>query len=119
MAKQEWNLQGDGFALLEYLDKSVIQGSMSASLEDGCVYETNGVRCFLRVYERYSVIGSNRVSLSVMLLEHAGSLHLTAITSGGSQAVLFKLNTLGEESFLDALGDAVRRWQGESNATSQ
>lgn len=112
MAKQEWDLSGDGLALADYLDKSVLQGSMSASLEDHCAYEINGVRCFFRVYERYSVIGSNRVSLSLLLLEQAGRVHLTAITSGGSQAMLFKINTLGEESFLDQLGDAVRRWRG-------
>lgn len=30
-------------------------------------------------------------------------VHLSAITAGGSQAVFFKLNTFGEEAFLDKL----------------
>ena len=32
-----------------------------------------------------------------------GPVQLSAITAGGSQAVLFKINTWGEESFLDTL----------------
>ena len=34
-------------------------------------------------------------------------LHLTAITAGGSQALFFKLNTFGEEAFLDTLARVV------------
>jgi hypothetical protein len=29
------------------------------------------------------------------------------VTSGGSQAMFFKVNTLGEESFLDTLSQAL------------
>ena len=32
-----------------------------------------------------------------------GPIHLSAITSGGSQALFFKVNTFGEEAFLDKL----------------
>lgn len=32
-----------------------------------------------------------------------GPVQLSAITAGGSQAVFFKINTWGEESFLDTL----------------
>ena len=37
-------------------------------------------------------------------------LFLSAITSGGSQAVFFKLNTLGEESFLEKLVPIVENY---------
>lgn len=63
----------------------------------------NGVRCAVRVYERYSMFGGNRLSMNVTLFGKDGDLFLTAITSGGSQAVLFKLNTLGEDAFLNRL----------------
>jgi hypothetical protein len=54
------------------------------------------------VFERYSMAGGNRLSLSVTLFQDAtGSIDCSAITSGGSQAAFFKLNTWGEESFLD------------------
>jgi hypothetical protein len=53
------------------------------------------------------MIGSNRVSLNLTLLGDGQRLLLSAITSGGSQAVFFKINTFGEEAFLDCIRDAV------------
>ncbi len=44
------------------------------------------------------------MSLNVTLFQNGEEpVHLSAITAGGSQAVFFKLNTLGEEAFLDKL----------------
>ena len=34
-------------------------------------------------------------------------VHLSAITSGGSQAAFFKINTFGEEAFLDKLKEII------------
>ena len=62
----------------------------------------------MRVYERYSAIGGNRVSLNITLFGGDGEYRLSAITSGGSQAMLFKINTFGEEAFLEKLEEAVR-----------
>ena len=67
-------------------------------------------RCAVRVYERYSAIGNGRVTMSLTLLEADGQIRLSAITSGGSQAVFFKVNTLGAESFLDIIRDTVERF---------
>ena len=36
-----------------------------------------------------------------------GKVYLSAITSGGSQAVFFKINTFGEEAFLDKLREIL------------
>lgn len=61
-------------------------------------------RTSVRVFERYSTTGGNRVSLSVTLFQvDDGSIRISAITSGGSQAMFFKMNTFGEEAFLDKL----------------
>ena len=76
---------------------------MSASYEDGSDCTLGTTRCAVRVYERYSWSGGNRVSLQLTLVGEGGRLFLSAITSGGSQAVLFKLNTWGEEAFLDCV----------------
>ena len=66
--------------------------------------QSGSTRCSVRVFERYSALGSNRVSLNVTLFQGAdGTIHLSAITSGGSQAVFFKINTFGEEAFLNKL----------------
>jgi hypothetical protein len=60
------------------------------------------------VFERYSYAGGNRVSLTVTLFQNGDEpIRLSAITTGGSQAVFFKINTWGEEAFLDKLRELV------------
>ena len=65
-------------------------------------------RCSVRVFERYSMMGGNRLSLTLTMFQNGDSpIRLSAITAGGSQAVFFKVNTLGEESFLDDVKDLL------------
>lgn len=104
MAKLEHTLQGDFDQILQRIESGVINGSLSASLEESSDSSDNGARCSVRVFERYSYTGGNRVSMNVTLFQSGdGPVHLTAITSGGSQALFFKMNTFGEEAFLDTL----------------
>ena len=103
MAKYQCVLEGDFDELLRWVDGGIIGGSASASYEDGSDWEKDDVKCAVRVYERYSAFGGNRVSLNVTLVGTDGDLFLTGITSGGSQAVFFKINTVGEDAFLDCL----------------
>ena len=107
MAKYEKRLTGDFDALLSRIHDGILKGSMSATLEDSSRYQNGDFRCGVLVFERYSYFGGNRVSLNVTLVGHDDQLFLSAITSGGSQAVFFKINTLGEESFLECLIDIV------------
>ncbi len=107
MAKLERALTGDFDDVLIRLQTGVLEGSMSVSYEDGTDFDLGDVRCAVRVYERYSFTGGNRVSLNVTLVGKGRDLYLSAITSGGSQAMFFKMNTWGEESFLDALQEVV------------
>lgn len=111
MAKFESYLRGNFDEIAGAIHDGILRGSASASYEDGSDFAGPDFRCAVRVYERYSMIGQNRVSLNVTLVQSGGRLFLSAITSGGSQAVLFKINTLGESSFLDCLVDIVRRYQ--------
>lgn len=103
MAKIECELYGDFEEILAEFHCAVMDGSVSASFEDGSDMETSNMRCAVRVYERYSTFGGNRVSLSFTLIESEGRIFFTAISTGGSQAVFFKLNTVGEESFLSTI----------------
>lgn len=107
MAKLERTLHGDFDALLQSIEKGILQGSMSASLEDSSDFQTPDARCSVRVFERYSYSGGNRVSLSVTLFQNGDEVHLSAITAGGSQAVFWKMNTWGEEAFLDKLRELL------------
>lgn len=103
MAKFECTVTGDFDAVLSRLHEGILNASMSASYEDGSDYAAGDVRCAVRVYERYSWSGGNRVSMSLTLVGKGRELFLSAITSGGSQAMFFKINTWGEEAFLDTL----------------
>lgn len=101
MAKYERTFRGSFDQFLRDMEQGVINGSASASLEARSDYQMGEVRCAIRVFERYSMFGGNRVSLNVTVLGKDDRLFVSAIASGGSQAIVFKVNTMGEESFLD------------------
>jgi len=110
MAKLEKSFSGTTVgALAAKIEKGIVSGSISASLEDSSDFCAGGARCSVRVFERYSYMGSNRVSLNVTLFQAApdAPVQLSAITSGGSQAVFFKINTWGEEAFLEKLREIL------------
>ena len=101
MAKFECILQGDYDQALRYFHDGILNGSMSASFEEESYFQSFGVRVTVRVYERYSMTGGNRLSLTLTLIGQGEDLFLSAIAAGGSQGMLFKVNTWSEESFLD------------------
>ena len=107
MAKYEKVVYGDFDSILEKLNDAVMSGSTSASYEDGSDFSQGDFRCAVRIYERYSWTGGNRVSMSLTLAGSDGEYFLSAITSGGSQGMFFKVNTLGEESFLETIAEVV------------
>jgi hypothetical protein len=113
MAKYEKRFKGDFNGFLDFLDDEIIRGSASASFEDGSDVTLKEAQLAVRVYERYSMFGGNRVSLNVTLLGEDDQIFISAITSGGSQAVFLKVNTLGEESFLNKLEEAVEAYLGK------
>lgn len=110
MAKYERSFTGNFSDFMDWLDKSITSGSISASYEDGTDFKAGDVRLAVRVYERYSMMGGNRVSMNVTVMNHQDRIYLCAITSGGSKAVFFKVNTFGESAFLDSCIDAVEKY---------
>lgn len=107
MAKLVIQLKGDFDSVLSRIDKGILGGSISASYEDGADFQDGQMRVAVRVYERYSWWGRNRVSLNITLVANGNDLSLAAITAGGSQAIFYKINTLGEEAFLDRLREII------------
>lgn len=108
MAKLELTLHGNFGQLLQRIESGIQEGSLSATLEASSDFRGEHSRCSVRVFERYSYAGGNRVSLSVTLFQaEDDTIHLSAVTSGGSQAVFFKINTWGEEAFLDKLREIL------------
>ena len=109
MAKLERSINENFDQLLLDIESGILNSSMSASLEESSDFRSGDARCSVRVFERYSYSGGNRVSMSVTLFQNGEDepVQLSAITAGGSQAVFFKLNTWGEEAFLDKLSEVL------------
>lgn len=108
MAKLERRVNENFSKLLGRINEGILNGSVSATLEDSSDFRSGTAKCSVRVYERYSYMGGNRVSLTVTLFQNGDEpVCVSAITSGGSQAMFFKMNTLGEEAFLDKLRELL------------
>ena len=109
MAKLERCIQRPFDTVLSRIESEILNGSISASLEESSDFSFGGSRCSVRVFERYSYMGGNRVSLTVTLFrpEPSSPVFVSGITSGGSQAMFFKINTFGEEAFLDKLREIL------------
>ena len=110
MAKYEKQLRGDFDSLLMTLDREVGR-NITASFQGGSDITLGDVRCAVRVYERYSIIGSNRLSANITVLGRGEDLYLSVISAGGSQAVFFKINTWGESAFTDRIVQIVEQWE--------
>lgn len=110
MAKYERRLNGNFDELLNCIHRDITNGSYSVSYEDGSDIDLVSSRVAVRVYERYSMAGGNRVSMNVTITGTGEDLFVSAITSGGSQALLFKINTIGEETFLELCRDSVENF---------
>ncbi len=111
MAKYEAELRGDFYEILETVNDAVMSNSASSTLEDKSDFRTENAICAVRVYERYSYSGSNRVSMNITLISVDGRIFITVITSGGSQGMFFKFNTFGESAFLDTVIATIERYK--------
>ena len=111
MAKYEAELRGDFYEILENISDAVMSNSVSASLEAKSDFSTANSVCAVRVYERYSYSGQNRVSMNITLIKSDGRIFVSVITSGGSQGIIFKINTLGESSFLDTVTSVLDKYK--------
>ena len=111
MAKLECTLRGTKNTILQVIDQELLNGSFTASYEDGSDFSLGAVECTVRVYERYSLAGGNRVSLNITLFGKDTVWKLSAVASGGSRAALFKMKTFGEESFLQELENVVKQFR--------
>jgi len=112
MAKLEQTITGDFDTLIKIIEDGIVAGNTSASLEDHSDFVEGNTRCSVRVFERYSAVGGNRVSMNVTLFQDGDKpVHLSAITSGGSQAIWYKINTLGENAFLKCIVQLMQEYE--------
>lgn len=108
MAKFTISWKGDDQHFLAFIKKTILDQSPSATLEEEQHYTYQEVKVYLQAYERYSFIGENRLTLSLLLVATPDQqLNLTLMTTGGSQALYHKINTRGETNFLSDVQEYV------------
>ena len=112
MASYKKAITSDLDHFLAYLDQELHESSMSLTKEEELATTIDDIKVIVLVYERYSYSGGNRLSLNITLVNKGNDIDVLAATSGGSNAVLFKFNTWGEENFLGILADVVERYKG-------
>lgn len=99
MAKYVKNFHISFQRVKSFIENNFLNISSSLTKEDEEVFSVNETSCALIVYERYSFLGGNRVSLSVMIVGNSEASKVTMITSGGSQAVFLNLIQLEKNYF--------------------
>lgn len=110
MAKAEFSLKGNYGQIIGKITDEILAASPSATLEEKSDFTSGDAKCSVRIFERYSYFGGNRLTLSLTFFKgESDVIRLSAVTSGGSQAVLFKVNTFGEQNFLNLLTDIVEK----------
>jgi hypothetical protein len=110
MASHDHRLTGDIDQFVAHMDRAITSGSVTAHREGAADRRLGDARMVVRVYERYSAIGGNRLSLTIAVLGHGDQLEVSAITSGGSNALFWKINTWGEEAFLERAIKAINSY---------
>ena len=103
MAKLEKVIDGDFDALLARIERGLLEGGVSAAPEDSSDFREGGARCSVRVFERFSYTGANRLRMNLTLFQGGGPVHLSAVTAGGGPAPFVRTGAGGEEAFLDKL----------------
>ena len=108
MASLQRQLNENFFELRSKITRGILDGSISSELNGSHDFAGKTSRCSVMVFERYSAFGGNRVSLSVTLYQEGnGPVQLSAVASGGSQAIFAKINTLSEDAFLEKLREII------------
>ena len=101
MAKYTTTVGGSLNELVTYIKYNESRLGSTITLEEEITGTADSVKYWVGTYERYAVLGENRVSLNVMLIEYSEGVKVIATASGGSQAAFFKINTWSEDNFLN------------------
>ena len=113
MAKFECVIPGiyDFDDTLQYFHEYLSQSGVTASFEGGSDYCSGNVRVCVRVYERYTLAGDNRLSLTMTLATDGTDIFASAIAAGGSSGLFVKWNW-GEDEFLERFIEGAKQFEG-------
>lgn len=107
MAKYEKYGKGNFDIVVSKIHQAIMSGSATVSHEESSKRKIGNAEIVVNAYERYAYFGKNRTSLTVTVVGSEEDIFVSAIATGGSQAVFFKVNTWSEASFLDTAIHAI------------
>lgn len=110
MAKFECEVYENFELFLNYIEEGILNGSFTATLEDGSNFQDGDLKVAVRVFERYSAFNSNRLSMNLTVIGKNDKLFVSVITSGAGNG-LFKILPIGEETFLEKFIELMRRYE--------
>lgn len=84
--------------------------STSATHEETRLVKSDNTLVQIDMFERYSMFSNSRVALSVTTIYKDGNIDITAMSAGGSRAMFFKIDTVGEGAFLDSFKNVVKEY---------
>ena len=96
---------------LKYFHDHLSKCGVTASYEGGSDYRYGDFRVAVRVYERYTVLGDNRLSLTVTLASAGEEIFASAIAAAGGGGMV-KIWDWGEKEFLQCFQAAAEMFEG-------
>ena len=103
---------------LKYFHDYLSTSSLSSSYEDGSDYRVGNMRVAVRVYEKYTILGENRLSMTVTLATNGTEIFASAITAAGSGGFV-KVWAWGEDGYLEHFIEAAKQFEGMRPLTSR
>ena len=82
-----------------------------SSYEDGSDFCAGSMRVAVRVYEKYTILGENRLSMTVTLATNGSEIFASAITAAGSGGFV-KVWAWGEDGYLEHFVEAAKQFEG-------
>ena len=103
MAQIKRKIVGDFETVKKQIDDGLRTGSMTITTEEEFSGDLGGRKYWVVSYERYAASSKSRVSMNITMLEGDDTNLIMGTSTGGSQAVLFKMNKFPEVLFLQTL----------------
>lgn len=113
MEKYEKTLTGNLDELLEWLRRDITFEYSSNTFQTSSDYATGAVRLAIRVYEHFNSIDNSRISLTVTMLADGEQLFVSAIVSGGGQAVFFDTKDWAGKAFLEMFIQSIEKYTSQ------
>ena len=113
MAIYQAKVKGELWDVVSFVERELVSRSQTISLEHEAETTAGGAQIRVAAFERYSWLGGNRVSLNITYIGSGGEVEMIATSTGGSQAMFYKLNTIGEENFMQTFIEAVQAYSSQ------